>query len=367
MNLPNQVWRAAEAFQLPGALIGVEAHGEGLIHDTFVVSTGASGNPERFILQRINQQIFTEPEDLMGNIERVVLHLQMRAIQSGRDPQRNVVSLIRTEAGKTWHESTGQAWRMVRYIEGTETIDRAPTVEQAREIGEAFGSFLEDLSDFPLELLRTVLPGYRDTARYLASLWQVVKQDPFNRTRDAHEEIAFIESRIDDATRIQNLQQRREIPKRVIHGDTKLNNVLLDTETGAGVCVIDLDTVMPGLLLHDIGDCVREALVGNPQHRESLDAHDRRIFEAIVAGFLAKVSAPPLELEIANIVAGVKSITLELGARFLASFLSGDVYFKTSHPRENLQRAGQHFRFFRMIESCEGELQSIVQRCAGGI
>lgn len=367
MNPSDQVWRAAEAFQLPGAVISIESHGEGLIHDTFVVSTGARGNHERFILQRINQQVFTEPEDLMGNIERVVLHLQMRAIQSGRDPQRNVVSLIRTEAGKTWHESAGQAWRMVCYVEGTEAIDRAPTVEQAREIGEAFGSFLDDLSDFPLELLRTVLPGYRDTARYLASLWQVVKQDPLNRAQDAREEIAFIESRVDDAMRIQNLQRHRQVPKRVIHGDTKLNNVLLDAETGAGVCVIDLDTVMPGLLLHDIGDCVREALVGNPQHRESLGAHDCRIFEAVVAGFLAKLSAPPVKMEIASIVSGVKSITLELGARFLADFLSGDAYFKTSHSRENLQWAVRHFRLFRMIERCEGELQSIVQRCASGI
>ena len=367
MNLPDQVWRAAEAFRLPGAVLGIEAHGEGLIHDTFVVSTGAKDNHARFIPQRINQQIFTEPEALMGNIERVVSHLQMRAIQSGRDPQRNVVSLIRTNAGETWHESAGQAWRMVRYVEGTEIIDRDPTVEQAGEIGKAFGSFLDDLSDFPLESLRTVLPGYRDSESYLASLWQAVKQDPFNRARNAREEIAFIESRVDDAMRIQSLQQSGLVPLRVIHGDTKLNNVLLDTETGAGICVIDLDTVMPGLLLHDIGDCVREALAGNPQRRDSLTTHDLLVFEAIVSGFLSALSTAPEALEIANVVAGVKSITLELGARFLADFLSGDAYFKTSHPEENLQRAGQHFRFLRMIESCEGELQSMVQRCASGI
>ena len=367
MNLPEQVWRAAEAFQLPGAMIDVEAHGRGLIHDTFVVSAGAKDNPERFILQRINQQVFTNPEALMGNTERIVSHLQTRAIQSGRDPQRNVVNLIRTKTEKTWHESAGQAWRMLRYVEGTEIIDRAPTVEQAHEIGKAFGGFLDDLSDFPLESLRTVLPGYRDTERHLTSLWQILEQDRFNRARDAREQIAFIKSRVDDAMRIQSLQRRGQIPLRVIHGDTKMNNVLLDAETGVGICVIDLDTAMPGLLLHDIANCVNEALVGNRQHRESLDAHDRRILEAIVDGFFSKLSVPPVALEIANIVAGVKSITLELGARFLTDYLSGDIYFKTSHLRENLHRAGRHFHLFRMIEQCEGELQSIVQRCASRI
>jgi len=367
VNLLDQARSASEAFQLPSTIARVEAHGEGLIHDTFVVCTGSHGNHERFILQRINQQVFTNPDALMQNIERVVLHLQMRAIQSGRDPRRNVISLIRTDAGKTCHESDGQAWRMVRFVEGTTIIDRAPSAEQANQIGLAYGRILDDLSDFPLESLQVVLPGYRDTERYLASLWQVVKQDPFHRAVNAHEEIAFIESRVDEALRVQCLQRSEQIPLRVIHGDTKLNNVLLNAKTGIGVCVIDLDTVMPGLLLHDIGDCVREALAGNLQHQASLTAHDRQVFRAIVAGFLSKLSTPPVALEIANVVAGVKSITLELGARFLADYLAGDAYFKTAHSEENLHRAQQQIHLLRMIEPSEGELQSIVQRCASGI
>jgi len=366
VNLLDQARRASEAFRLPGTISRVEVHEEGLIHDTFVVCTELHGNLERFILQRINQDVFTNPEALMENVARVVSHLQMRAIQSGRDPQREVVSLIRTNAGKTWHESTDQAWRMVRYVEGTEIISRAPSIEQASEIGKAFGTFLDDLSDFPLGSLQTILPGYRDTGGYLASLWHVVKQDPFRRTVDAREEILFIESRVDDALQVQSLMQSGQIPLRVIHGDTKLSNVLLDAETGIGVCVIDLDTVMPGLLLHDIGDCIREALAGDLQHQDSLIAHDRRIFEAIIAGFLSQLSTPPVALEIANIVAAVKSITLELGSRFLTDYLSGDTYFKTAHSDENLHRARQQIHLLRMIELSEVELQSIVQRCVSG-
>ena len=367
MNLLSQARRTSEVFQLPGVIALVEAHEEGLIHDTFVVSTSVHGNSERFILQRINQQVFSAPELLMQNMERVVSHLQQKATQSGRDPQREVVSLIRTDAGEAWHESAGQAWRMVRYAEGTEIINRAPSIEQAFEISRAFGAFLDDLSDFPMASLQTVLPGYRDTEKYLAALWDAVKKDPLDHAVNAREEISFIESRVDDALRLQDLQRGGEIPLRVVHGDTKLNNVLLDAETGSGVCVIDLDTVMPGLLLHDVGDCVREALAGNLQHQASLTAHDHQIFEAIVSGFLSRLSSPPASLEIANIVAAVKSITLELGARFLADYLSGIGYFKTAHPRENLQRARQQIQLLAMIERGEGGLQSIVQRCASAI
>jgi len=366
VNLLDQARRASEAFQLPGVITYIQAHEEGLIHETFVVSTSSHGNAERFILQRINQQVFADPELLMQNMECVVSHLQQKAIQSGRDPQREVMSLIRTNAGEAWHESAGQAWRMVRYTEGTEIIHRAPSIEQASEIGKAFGAFLDDLSDFPLESLQTALPGYRDTECSLASLWEAAKEDPLDRAVDAGEEISFIESRVDDAMRLQDLQRGGEIPLRVVHGDTKLNNVLLDAETGSGVCVIDLDTVMPGLLLHDIGDCVREALAGNLQHQASLAAHDRQVFEAIIAGFLSKLSTPPVALESANILAGVKSITLELGARFLADYLSGDAYFKTAFSEENLHRAREQIHLLAVIERGEGELQSIVQRCASG-
>ena len=251
---------------------------------------------------------------------------------------------------------------MFRYVEGTTIVDRAPSAEQAYQIGSAFGRFLDDLDDFPLESLRAVLPGYRDTKRYLDSLWHVLEQDPLNRAKDVREEIVFIESRVDTAMWLQTLQRSGQIPLRVIHGDTKLNNVLLDARTGINVCVIDLDTVMPGLLLHDIGDCLREALVGAQQRGGSFTAHDVLIFGSLVKGFVSALSTPPATLEITNIVAAVKSITLELGARFLADFLAGDAYFKTSHSGENLHRAEQHFQLLRLLETNEEELQLTVQR-----
>ena len=363
MTIPASVWEAAEVFRLPGSISGIEAHGDGLIHDTYVVCVSAAGGPKRFILQRINQRVFANPVALMKNIECVVHHIQERATQSGRDPERAIAGMAQTADGAVLLQADGEAWRMFHYMEGTITAGCAVGTSQAYRIASTFGRFLDDLSDFPLHLLRDSLPGYRDTQLVLMKLWQTLDQDPWNRAKDVGAELAFIEARREQALRLQQLQRSGQLPLRAIHGDTKLNNVLLDIATGHGVCAIDLDTVMPGLLLHDVGDCVREALISDPQQRESLQTHDLGIVEALVSGFLSQLSARLSELEIVNIVPAIRSITLELGARFLADYLAGDLYFKTAHASENLQRARQHFRLAQRIERSESDLNSIVRRC----
>jgi Ser/Thr protein kinase RdoA (MazF antagonist) len=355
--------RAADAFRLPGAITRIEAHGDGLIHDTFVVFANAREIDKQFILQRINQRVFTNPAALMENIERVIMHVQHKAAQAGRDPGRSIPSLVCTKAGQTWLHADDEAWRMLRYVEGTMTVDRHPSIEQAHEIGLTFGRLLDDLDDFSPQSLLNVLPGYRDTQRYLDALWQALADNHYNRAKDAREEITFVEARVEQTLLLQSLQRSRQLPLRVIHGDTKLNNVLLDIESGAGVCAIDLDTVMPGLLLHDIGDCVREALVGLPQRTATLSDLDRQFFEAIVSGFVSSQMRPLVALEVESLVSAVSSITLELGARFLCDYLSGDAYFRTTASEENLLRARQHFRLQKRIEASQSELQASVLRC----
>lgn len=354
--------KAANAFQVPGEIVRIEQHGDGLIHDTFVVHTLDANGKKRFILQRINQRVFTDPAALMENIERVVMHVQQKAARAGRNPERAIFSLIPTKTGDLWHTTDRDVWRMLQYVEDTATIDRAPTIEQAHQIGLTFGRFLDDLADFAPQSLQDALPGYRDTQRYLSSLRQAVADDHSNRARNAGEEIAFVEARVEQMMHLQNLQRSGRLPLRVIHGDTKLNNVLLDIESDIGVCAIDLDTVMPGLLLHDIGDCVREALVGMGEQRAALSHHDLRIFEGLVSGFAMSQSQPLIGLESANIVAAVSSITLELGARFLCDYLSGDIYFRTDTLTDNLLRAQRHFRLQQRIEASQPELLSSAQR-----
>jgi hypothetical protein len=367
VNALDRARRAAGAFQLPGEIVRAEAYGDGLIHDTYLVSVSAGMRLERFILQHINGRVFEHPSALMENVERVAAHLERRALESGRDPRRNAVDFVRTRTGETWHEMDGQAWRMVRFIEGTKTVARDPSPRQAREIAGAFGRFLDDLSDFPAAALREVLPGYRDTERYLESLWRAVDCDALNRAQDAREEIAFLAAHADAALCTYVLLRSGRVPIRIVHGDTKLSNVLLDAVTEDGVCVIDLDTVMPGSLLHDMGDCVREAWVSASARTDrlrdgGLGAPDLEVFDAILSGFLAGMSEPPTVVEMNHVVASVQSITLELAARFLCDFLSGDRYFKTQTRQDNHERARLHLRLLQRIERSEGSLQWIVRR-----
>ena len=365
MTNPASVWEAAEAFRLPGSISGIEAHGDGLIHDTYAVCVSTAGGAKRFILQCINQQVFANPAALMKNIECVIHHIQDRASQAGRDPEREIPGIVQTDAGGVLLQADGEAWRMSHYIDGTMTVGCAVSQNQAHQIASTFGRFLDNLSDFPLDQLQETLPGYRDTQLVLTKLWQTLDQDSLNRAKDSDAELAFVEARVEKALRLQQLQRNGRLPLRAIHGDTKLNNVLLDSETGQGVCAIDLDTVMPGLLLHDIGDCVREALIGTPESGIALSQVELRMVSAIVSGFSSSQSVPLLKLEQESIADAISSMTLELGARFLCDYLAGDVYFRTSTPKENLRRAQQHFRLQQRIEASRETLQSSVQQCLG--
>ncbi|MBU1049459.1 aminoglycoside phosphotransferase family protein [Candidatus Bipolaricaulota bacterium] len=355
---------AAHAFRLSGAITRIEEHVAGLIHDTFIVHTSVSNRPRRYILQRINQEVFSKPSVLMENIEAVIRHVQRKAADEGRSPERAIPSLIYTSTGQAWLHIADTAWRMMEFVEGTTTIELATDANQAREIGLVFGRFLEDLADFPTQELQIALPGYRDTARYLNVLWDAVDTDIVNRAQSAREEIAFAERNMSQAMRLQELQRTGLIPVRAIHGDTKINNVLVDCRSGVGVCAIDLDTVMPGLRLHDIGNCVAEVMVGNSAPQDSLAGDELDVFEALIEGFTLCRSRPLTVLECESLIDAVRSLTLELGVRFLADYVAGDTYFKTTFAEENRVRARRHFELARRLELNRGVLQSRVQ-CLG--
>lgn len=362
---PNSAWKAAEAFRLPSAVLGIEAHGDGLIHDTYVVRVGSPAGARRFILQRINQQVFGDPVALMSNIECVADYIADKAAQASRGSEHLIPRIVQTDAGHALLQTEGEAWRMFQYVEGALAVRGPVGTSQAYQIASTFGRFLNVLLDFPLSLLQDALPGYRDTRLYLAKLWQTLDQDLLNRASDVGPEMAFVQARVEQALRLQQLQQGGSLPIRVIHGDTKWNNVLLDIETGQGACVIDLDTVMPGLLLHDIGDCLREALVDAPDDRIAFSQLELRMVAAITSGFASSQSLPLTNVERASIADAVSSITLELGLRFLCDYLAGDVYFRTSYAQHNLHRAQQHFRLQRRIEEDGRNLQLAAQQCLG--
>lgn len=341
-------------------MTAISRHAEGLIHETYLVEAAAS--QQRFVLQRINDRVFPNIDALMDNIQRVIAHLKCKASLAGNDPARAVPALIRTRNGKTWYDSQEGAWRMMQYIPGTTTVNRISSATEAREIGLAFGRFLDDLADFPAPSLHAAVPGYRDTARYLASLEQAADTDGFHRADGCRNDIVFMQAHARDALRLQRLQQGGSLPIRAIHGDTKINNVLLDCQTKSGVCVIDLDTVMPGLFLHDLADCAREMLVNPPSSRMWFSDDELEQFESLVGGFMTSQSFPVSSVECENIVDAVESITLELGGRFLADYLSGDRYFKTTTDGQNLARARQHVALFKRLEANRQALNDRIRR-----
>ena len=352
-----QARRAAESFNVSRPIVDVEAHQDGLIHETYLVT---AGNGERFVLQRVNEQVFPHPQQVAENTDRILRFLDMESIGVGASRPRRVPELVRTPRGESFYNDGVRCWRLFRYIENTYTVQSCPTAMQGQQIGEAFGSFLDGVAGFPGQHLHTVLPGYRDTKRYFDGFRAACRQDPHGRSFRASKEISIVEKHTDALLWLQAAGQHGKIPKRIIHGDTKLNNVLLDKTTHAWVCVIDLDTVMEGTLLQDLGDCIREALSGWSQEHDCLTERDLVLFRAIVLGFRTPQRLELTPLEERSLPAATLSMALELGIRFLTDFILGDRYFRAESPDDNLHRARRQLRLAcRLARSARAMAEAI--------
>ncbi len=365
MNERAAVRRAAALFRIPHPVHSVQTYGHGLIHRTFVVQSGAHPHAERFLLQEINRRVFPNPGALMENVDLVLAHLRRRAAFRERDDLRGLPHLIRTQEGGLYLEHHDRSWRMVTFLENTVSIHGPPTIFQSEQIGWTFGQVLEDLRSLPVESLHLLVPHYRDTQRYLSSLALAVAEDRWCRRAGAQDEIRFFRSRSEDALFLQDLWARGDVPERAIHGDTKLDNVLLDSCTSRAVCVVDLDTVSAGLLLHDLSDALRELLLRSVVLHRMLRSETETVFKAFLSGFLAPLSIPLSPIEHRSVVAALSSMALELGVRFLTDYLCGDVYFQSIDRQENLRRARQQCVLVRWLDKNDREIRSWVDRAVG--
>lgn len=339
-------------FDIPGDFQFAMPYGSGHINDTYAVDYNQGGTGLRYIFQRINHRIFKQPEQLMDNIMRVTDHMRSK-LAGLPDSTRRALTVIRTRSGQPFHrDDTGHYWRVYVFVEKALTYDVIENEQQAYEAARAFGAFQKELVDLPAPRLAETIPGFHDTPARYATLEKAIAEDKVGRAASCRREIDFALARKDDAGRLIDLCRHGRLPERITHNDTKLNNVMIDNLTGQGICVIDLDTVMPGLIHYDFGDMVRTSTSPAKEDETNLDKVTMQfnMFEALLRGYLSSAGGFLTALEREHLPFSGKLITLEIGVRFLTDYLQGDVYFKTHRDGHNLDRCRTQFKLVQSIE-----------------
>ena len=355
----------ARRFALPQGDITAEPYGNGHINDTLCVCVRTQEGTRRYIMQRVNRYVFKRPEDVIVNIGQVTKYLRGVIAAEGGDPQRETLTLVPTVDGKTFaYDEEGELWRMYLFIEGTISRDLPDTPELFELSGAAFGRFQRQMGGFPAASLVESIPDFHNTPARYAQLMDAVARNEAGRLDEVGEELAFCRQYEREVHTLLDALAAGEIPLRVTHNDTKLNNVLLDAQTGRGVCVIDLDTVMPGLAAYDFGDSIRFG--ANTAEEDEPDVSKVSLslpmFEAFTRGFLGEAGQVMSRREIELLPMGAKLMTLECGMRFLADYLNGDKYFRIHRPNHNLDRAHTQFALVRSMEENWDAMQEIVRK-----
>ena len=361
----------AEAFELQGEVSSITPLGNGNVNDTYLVKAGQ----QRYVLQRLNTQVFRQPERVMGNLQVLSRHVHRR-LSEGAETEPSLLDGRRWElpqvvctrdGAQAWHCcQNGGFWRTLTFVDEARSVEVIEHRQQASELGWGLGLFHRLISDLPVEELADTLEGFHITPRYLESYHRALVNTQVERSPLAEECVAFIRDHEGIAGLLEQAKQRGELPLRPIHGDPKINNMLLDSSSGAAIALIDLDTVKPGLVHYDIGDCLRSCC--NPLGEESTDfdaVHfDLDLASAILEGYLA-VAGPCLSAtEVRYIPDAARLISFELGLRFFTDHLAGDRYFKANHPEHNLHRAVVQFRLAASIEAQDTALRHLVEQLA---
>jgi len=362
----HDVRHVSALFDMRADFVDAQPYGSGHINDTYCAWYDQAGLRIRYIHQRINHNIFKDPVALMENVERVTAHSLARLMDVNHpEARRRTLTVIPSIDGKPYAmDREGNYWRTYPFIERARGYDELRTNLQAEQAAKAFGEFQKLAADLGGPRLHETIPNFHHTPKRLQALEEAIEADVAGRARSCQAEIEFALSRAADCRRVTDLIAAGVIPERVTHNDTKLNNVMLDDATGAGVCVIDLDTVMPGLSLYDFGDMVRTGTNAALEDETDLAKVVARpgMFAALAEGFLAGCGDALNEVERAHLVAAGQVMTYEVGLRFLTDHLQGDVYFKIKRPGHNLDRARNQFALLRSLEAQAADFQAVVDR-----
>ncbi len=353
----EEILELASRFQVEGAVDTVEPFGNGNVNDTFLLVTDCG---HRYTLQRINHDVFKDPVSLMDNFARVTQHLAQK-YADGQTTLQTLVLVPALDGASYITGNEGNYWRVTEYVPNGLSLEVPQSREHAYEAARAFGDFQYQLRDLPGDALIETIPAFHNTeSRYHAFL-RAVDADPCQRASEAADLISFAKENEHLATLI----RYADFPTRTVHNDTKLNNVLLHETTGAGICVVDLDTVMPGCVLHDFGDLVRTAACSSEEDEPDISKihflPDR--FSALVEGYLCGVQDLLDPVEVEHLAEAPQVITYELALRFLTDFLLGDTYFKVKRPGHNFERARAQFQLLRSMQEHAPQMQSTVSSC----
>ena len=363
-----QLVAIAGAFALPAPVASVEPLGNGNVNATYLVAL-AGGDSRRYVLQKLNTHVFAQPKPLMANLAEVSAHVTRRLAQKPDAPDAGrgweMPRVVAAASGeRTWVETDDGFWRLISYIEDTVSQDTLHAVEQARELGYGLGRFHALISDLPPERLADTLPGFHVTPTYLQAYDDVLSRSDRASEPAVGACLAFVAARRSFVAVLEDARAAGVLVPRPIHGDPKVNNVLLDRSSGRAIALVDLDTVKPGLVHYDIGDCLRSGCNRLGEESDDLDqvGFDLDFCEAILTGYGNAARQVLSDADLDFLYDAIRLISFELGLRFLSDYLAGDVYFRVTHPQQNLRRARVQFRLTEDIEAKEEAIRAIIER-----
>ena len=364
------VLSAAKHFNFTGKFVNYFLSENGHINNTyFLLYRQEDGSIKRYILQRVNTNVFKNPYQVMENIKNVTEFIKEKLIRDGKDTGRGVLTLVEATDGKVYYvDEHDYFWRAYIVVEDTITVSAAESPEKFYKVGYAFGQFQMQLADFPADKLYETIPNFHNTLSRYGDFEAAVQADPMGRVREVEDEINFVRSRHEICSFIMDGIKDGKFPLRVTHNDTKMDNILVDRETGEGVCVIDLDTVMPGSVLNDFGDAIRFGASSAAEDETDLDEVyvDIKMFEGFARGFIAGLENSLNEDELKALPMGAMILTFETGMRFLTDYINGDVYFRIHRESHNLDRARNQFKLVEDIEMKMPKLNKIIKNIMAG-
>lgn len=363
----NELLEVCQGFGITSPISSVDRMKAGHINTAYLVGTE---DGKKYTIQRINTYVFKNPDELMENISSVTHFLRKRIKESGDDPERETLRFLKTVDGKSYLSlKNGSAWRVYVYMDNSFTVNETENLEVVRSAGVAFGRFMRRLNSYPAKELHETIADFHNTPKRYIDFLESVEKNSVGRKDTCLDEIKFVMDRCEDMSVLMKLYEDGEIPTRVTHNDTKLNNVLFDKNTNEAFCVIDLDTVMPGISLYDFGDSMRSGASSAKEDETQLDKVylNLELFKSYTQGYLSETYQCLTKAEIEYLPFSVKLMTLECGMRFLMDYLDGDTYFRTDYPEHNLVRARNQFKLVADTENKLDDMKKIVDEIVASL